>query len=138
MARRSKTYVELEGQDGIRRAFARLELGALVRVRGQIQVSAEKIEAGAKARCPVSDPATKGADAPPSGTTRESIRTIYRDGGLAASIGSGWFVARFIEQGVNGRPATPFLNPAFQEERPNYLTGVEAALNTAGREASTA
>ena len=86
----------------------------------------------------MSEPGTKSAKQPPPGTTRKSIRTIIRDFGLSATIGSGWFVARFIEQGVMGRPARPFLNPAFQIVRPKYLARVEAAVGKAGREASTA
>jgi len=126
-ARKSKTYVELEGQEEFRRALAGLRLGVLRELKARVQESAEVIEAGAKARVPVDE-----------GTTHDSIKIIYRDGGLAASIGSGYFVARFVEQGVNGRPAKPFLNPAFQQERAKYLKGVEDAVSTAGREASQA
>ena len=136
MARRSKTYVELEGQEDFRRALARLEFGVLRELKDVVAVSAAEIEAGAKSRCPVSEPGTKSAKQPPPGTTRKSIRTILRDFGLSATIGSGWFVARFIEQGIMGRPARPFLNPAFQEVRPKYLARVEAAVDKAGREAS--
>lgn len=136
MARRSKTYVELEGQEDIRRAFSQLKLGALSRVKSVVADSAEEIEREAKARCPVSEPSTKGAKAPPSGTTRKSIKTIIRDFGLAATIGSGYFVARFIEQGVRGRPAKPFMNPAFELVRPKFLRRLADALNKAGREVS--
>lgn len=131
-----KTYVELEGVGDIQRAFARLETGVLIGVKGVIADSAATIEAEAKARCPVAEPSTKGQNAPPPGTTRNSIKTIFRDFGLSASIGSGWFVFRFLEHGVKGRPARPMLNPAFQAERPGYLAGIEAAVGKAGREAS--
>ena len=136
MARRTKTFIEMEGVEAIHRALAQLKLSALRDVIRVVAASAAVIERDAKAACPVSEPATKGAKAAPSGTTRSSIRTILRDGGLTASIGSGWFVARFIEQGVNGRPARPFLNPAFQHARPAYLAGIEAAVGKAGKEAS--
>ena len=136
MARRTKTFIEMEGVEAIHRALAQLKLSALRDVIRVVAASAAVIERDAKAACPVSEPATKGAKNPyPSGTTRSSIRTILRDGGLTASIGSGWFVARFIEQGVNGRPARPFLNPAFQAERPRYLAGIESAVGKAGKEA---
>lgn len=125
MARRSKTFVELEGQDDIRRAFARLEFAALREVKVVIVDSAEEIEREAKARVPVL-----------SGKTKKSIKTIIRDAGLAATIGSGYFLARFIEQGTKKLAAKPFLNPAFQLVRPKYLARLEVALNTAGREAS--
>jgi hypothetical protein len=55
---------------------------------------------------------------------------------MTASIGSGYFNARFIEHGVNGKPARPFLNPAFQLVRPKFVQRLEAALNGAGVEAS--
>lgn len=125
MARRSRTYVELAGQEGMRRAFVRLEFAALARVTEQIKNSAEVIERDAKAGVLVGE-----------GTTRDSIRTIYRDKGTSASIGSGYFNARFIEQGTQREPAHPFLNPAFQHERPHFIQGVEDALNDAGRDAS--
>lgn len=127
-ARKSKTYVELEGQEDLRRAFARLDFAALRRVRVQaIEPSAEEIEAEAKARVAVA-----------SGETRDSIKIIYYDKGMSASIGSGYFNARFIEQGTSKQPARPFLNPAYQAVRSKYLRAVEDALNDAGKEASVA
>lgn len=125
MARKSRTYVELEGQAETRQAFARLRFGALQNVKAQIQRSAEAIEVGAKSRVRVL-----------SGATKEGIRIIYRDFGMSASIGSGDPNARSEEQGNVNKPAQPFLNPAFQSERNGYLRGVEDALNEAGREAS--
>lgn len=136
MARRSKTYIELEGMEDIRRAFARLEGAALRNVKAEIAKSAATIEAETKARCPVAEMGTKGQKAPPPGTTRKSIKTIFRDFGLSASIGSGYFVFRFLEHGVLGRPARPMLFPAFQSERKEYLANVERAVGKAGREAS--
>lgn len=138
MGRRIKTYIEMEGVEDIHRAVARLEFAALREVVRVVASSAAVIERDAKAACPVSEPSTKSAKNPyPSGTTRASIKTILRDGGLTATIGSGWFVARFIEQGVNGRPARPFLNPAFQSERTRYLAGIEKAVGKASKESST-
>jgi HK97 gp10 family phage protein len=129
MARRTKVYVELEGQEDMRRAFARLEFAALAHVKEQIQESAQVIEREAKARL-VDQTDVESAK------TVESIKIIYYDAGMSASIGSGYFNARFKEQGTQHEPARPFLNPAFQQERPKYLQGVEDALNDAGREAS--
>lgn len=127
MARRMKVLVELQGQAEMRRALARLQLGAIARIKAQVKASAENIEREAKARVPVDE-----------GTTRDSIRVVYSDFGMTASIGSAWFNARFIEQGTQRQPARPFLNPAFQAERNVYLKGIEDALNDAGKEASTA
>ena len=124
MARRSKTYVELAGQDDLRRAMAQLRFSALRNAVAVVRDSAEDIEREAKARVAVA-----------SGETRDSIKTIYRDGGLAATIGTGYFLGRFIEQGTRKMPARPFLNPAFQMVRPKFLQRLDAALNAAGREA---
>lgn len=125
MARRSKTYVELEGQEEFRQALARLQFGVLREMKEAVKASADEIEQEAKARVPVL-----------SGDTHDSIKTVLRDGGTAATIGSGYFLARFIEQGTTQQPAKPFLNPAFQLVRPKYLQRVEDAVNTAGKEAS--
>ncbi len=142
MARRSKTYVELEGVEELHRAFARLELGVLREVKGVVAMSAAEIEAEAKARVPVraanpAYPVSKAKAAQPRGMTRDKIKTILRDGGLGASIGTAYFIARFLEQGTKKMAARPFLNPAFQLVRPKYLERLSAALNKAGREAST-
>lgn len=135
--RKSKTYIELEGQQDIRNAFAKLELSALRECKKVIADSAAEIETEAKARCPVSEPSSKSLKNPyPSGTTRASIKTIIRDFGLNATVGSGWFVARFIEQGVRDIPAKPFMNPAFQIVRPKFLDRLGKALGLAAKEAA--
>ena len=126
-ARKSRTYVELEGQEGMRRAFARLRFGALQNVKAVIQGSAEKIEAGAKSRVRVL-----------SGDTRDAIHTRYRDFGMMASIGSGDPNARSEEFGNAKKTGQPFLFPAFESERSHYLQGVESALNEAGDAAGAA
>jgi HK97 gp10 family phage protein len=127
MARRSKTYVEIEGQEDLRRAIAQLKFGALEEAKIVIADSADEIQQEAQARVPVL-----------SGKTKRSIRTIIRDFGLNASIGTGYFLGRFIEQGTRSQPAKPFLNPAFELVRPKYLARLERALNKAGDNASTA
>lgn len=119
-------HVELEGQDDLRRAFRRLEIGALREAKDAVRVSAEEMEMEAKARAPVGE----------SGEVKESIYTKYRELGLQATIGSGYYVARFHEFGTVKMNATPFINPAFQLVRPKYLRRLAEALDTAGRRAS--
>ena len=129
MARRSKTYTELGGVEDMRRAFARLDFAALREAKAVIQESAEELEGEAKGRLSAQVDEI-------SGRTMESLKIVYRDAGLMASIGSGYFNARFKEQGTTHEPAKPFLNPAFEIVRPKYLARLAAALNKAGKEAS--
>lgn len=136
MARRrfipkSGTYVMLEGQEEIQAAFATLQFSALSEARKAIADSAADIEQGAKERVPVL-----------SGATKKSIHTRPRDGGLAATIGSGYFLAKIIEHGTRWRsgrtsPRRPFLFPAFAVVRPVYIARLEAALGRAIRQAQS-
>lgn len=124
MARRNKVRVELEGQEDLRRAFAQLKFGALREAQAVIAESAEEIQWEARERVPVL-----------SGETKKSITVVYRDGGRVARIGSGYYLARFHEQGTSKMDATPFMMPAYELVRPKYLSRIEAALNRAGRAA---
>lgn len=132
MARR-RTLVVLEGVDELRAAFAKLEFHALAQAKEVVRESAEEMEGEAKVRAPISEPGSKGPDREPSGSTRDAIKIIYRDGGLAATIGTRYYVARFNEFGTVNMPAQPFLNPAFQIVRPKYLASLTIALNKAGQ-----
>ncbi len=123
--RRAKAYIELEGQEDVRKAFARLEFSALRGAKEAVDVSSDEIEREAKSRVAVL-----------SGKTRDSITRRVRDFGLSATIGSGYFNARFEEQGTTRAPARPFLNPAFQLVRPKYLERLKRALGIAVKEAS--
>lgn len=135
--RRNKVYVELEGQEDVRRAFAKLEFNALRNVKAVIAESAAEIEREAKARAPVSGPdSRKASTRPGSGETRDTIFARVVDFGLGALIGSWWYNARFQEQGVEGRPGRPFLNPAFQLVKPRYLDRLRKALGLAAKEAN--
>lgn len=123
--KRARTYVELEGQDDVRKAFARMEFAALREAKVVIAESAEEIKTEAQARVPYDE-----------GTTHDSITNEPRDFGLGATIGSGYYNARFIEQGTSKQAARPFLNPAFQLVRPKYLNRLRAALGLAVKEAA--
>lgn len=144
MARRTKTLVELEGTQDMRAAFARLDFAALRNAKVVIRESAEEIEREAKARAPVRASVPdypisekKAGDAPGS-NVRDRIKTLLREHGMVASIGTRFYIARFVEQGTKKMPARPFLNPAFQLVRPKYITRLAGAIDRAGREASRA
>lgn len=120
--RRRRTRVVLEGREELQQAFARLEFHALAGAKDVVRESAEDMEGEAKGRAPVL-----------TGTTRDAIKIIYRDGGLSATVGTKYFVARFQEFGTIHQPAQPFLNPAFEIVRPKYLARLAVALNKAGK-----
>lgn len=120
-------YIELEGQDELRAALKTLNIEAIREATAAIADSAREIEMGAKARVRVDE-----------GKTRDSIDVRLKDSGLTASIGSGYFNARFEEMGTRNKAPHPFLWPAFESVRPHYLTRLEVALNTAGKNAETA
>lgn len=124
-ARKNGTYVEMEGQDDLRKVFATLNIAALRECKAVIAESSAEIEREAKARVPVA-----------SGKTQRSIKTILRDFGMNATIGSGYFLARFIEQGTRHQPARPFMNPAFQIVRPRFIARLQRALGIAVKEAA--
>lgn len=132
MARR-RTRVVVEGREELHRAFVRLERAALAGAQDVVRDSAEEMEGEAKGRAPISEAGTKHHKQPPSGTTRDAIKIIYRDGGLSATVGTKYFVARLQEFGTIHQPAQPFLNPAFEIVRPKYIAALAVALNRAGK-----
>lgn len=135
--RKRGTYVELEGQDDVRKAFAKLNGLALVNAKAAIAESAEQIAAQARARVAVSGPDSRKAKARPgAGELRDKITVKLRDFGLTASIGTGWFVGRLLEFGTRYMPAFPWLHPSYEQERPKYLSNLKAGLASAATEAN--
>lgn len=127
MARRRGVHVEVEGVEDLRRAFAKLEVASLREAKAVVRESALDMEGEALGRADWQDD---------TGDTRRSIKTIIRDGGLSATVGSGYFKARFHEFGTINMVARPFLTPAFEIVRPQYIERLAAALNKAARGAS--
>lgn len=128
-------YVELEGQEELRAALNRFDIAAIRASKTVVGQSALEIEREAKMRAPVRAfvpeypiSAAKAAQAPGS-NVRDRIKTILRDAGMTATIGTGYFVARFVEFGTRKMSARPFLGPAFEIMRPKYLTRLRDALN---------
>lgn len=132
---RSLYYVELEGQEDVRAALQRFDVDAIRATKAVIGSTAKEIEREAKMRAPVRAivpdykiSAAKAAQAPGS-NVRDRIKTILRDAGLTASIGTAYFVARFVEFGTRKMSARPFMGPAFEIVRPKYLQRLRDALN---------
>lgn len=137
-------YVELEGREELRAALDRFDVAAIREAKTAVAVSAQEIEREAKMRAPVRAlipdykiSAAKASQAPGS-NVRNRIKTILRDAGLTATIGTGYFVARFVEFGTRKMSARPFLGPAFEIMRPKYLQRLRDALNRAVSQVSKA
>jgi HK97 gp10 family phage protein len=147
MARRQRrrgkqAYIELDGVAEINRAMAQLKVGVLREVRAAVKESAEEIEADAKRRAPVRAanppyPVGKAVATHPPGRTRDAVKTIYLSGGLTASVGTKYIVARWNEFGTKHMPAQPFMGPAWAAGRPRYLARLAEAVGRAGREVDT-
>jgi HK97 gp10 family phage protein len=128
-------YVELQGQQELRAALDRFDVEAIRASKEAVASSAREIEREAKMRAPVRAlvpdykiSAAKAAQSP-GFNVRDRIKTILRDAGLTATIGTGYFVARFVEFGTRKMSARPFLGPAFEVMRPKYLSRLHDALN---------
>jgi hypothetical protein len=130
--RKRGTYMELDGQSELRQAFLSLNSNALAAAKGVIADSAARIEADAKARIRFEDPDLNDKYE----HTRGTIRTTFRDFGLVASVGTGFFKGRLLEFGTRFMAAFPWLNPAYQQERPRYLANLSAAIGRAVEQAS--
>lgn len=135
-------YVELEGQEELRAALSRFDIDAIRALKEAVSQSARDIEREAKMRAPVRAvvpdypiSAAKAAQAP-GANIRERIRTVIRDAGLTATIGTGHFVGRFVEFGTRKMSARPFMGPAFEIMRPKYLARLRDALNLVIRKAA--
>lgn len=125
--RKRGAYVELEGQRELQRAFLTLNGNVLAAARDAIAESAAAIEGEAKARVRFESPDLNTK----FGHTRDTIRTTFQDFGLVASIGTGFFLGRLLEFGTRFMSALPWLNPAYQQERPKYLSRLSAAVGQA-------
>lgn len=135
-------YVELEGQEELRAAISDFNVEAIRAAKASVGTSAAEIQQEAKSRAPVRAvvpgypiSAAKSLE-PPGSNVRNRIKTILRDAGLTASIGTAYFVARFVEFGTRKMSARPFLGPAFEIVRPKYLQRLRDALNRTVQQAN--
>lgn len=93
------------------------QLSKVVGVRKIVQESGINIQRNAKRNCPVD-----------TGRLRSSIRTRTMNNGLSAEVGTDVRYGPFVESGTRRMPAQPFLFPAGEQERPNYLAGIRREL----------
>lgn len=116
---RSRVRIELEGVAELRAALARLDFAALRNAKEAIREAAEEMLGEAQARVPIGE----------THDLYDSLKVIYLDAGLVASIGTAYFVARFHEFGTVKMPASPFMTPAWEISRPRYLSALSEALS---------
>jgi len=137
--------VELRGQDQVLGTLSRFRTEAVAGVKAVVAMSALNVQTNAKGRCPVD-----------TGRLRSSIRAVFVDGGLGASVETNVKYAPFVEYGTGrlgaasgvtpgdgytygpskGSRAQPFLFPAWDLARPQFVEFLEAALDAAADAAS--
>lgn len=120
-----KYRVEVEGAEEVIGRLALFNMAGRREVRKAVYDSSNELLGMAKATVPVE-----------SGETQRSLRTIFRRGGLEATVGSGYYVARFVHWGTKNMPGRPFLANAWEIERPLYVARLRKALSGAARAVS--
>jgi HK97 gp10 family phage protein len=85
-------------------------------VRRVVSISAVNIERLAKQRCPVD-----------TGRLRASVAKRFA-GETAAEIGTNVEYAPYVEHGTRYQRAQPFLGPALEQERPQFLSALAAVI----------
>lgn len=89
-------------------------------LRGEVEKTARRIEADAKAKAPVGK--VRG------GTLRRSIHPVLQDGGFRALVGPSVLYGKFVEFGTRRMGARPYLRPAAERHLPQFVGAVKAAL----------
>jgi HK97 gp10 family phage protein len=116
-----KLKVNIVGMDEVIGKLNKFDVEARKAVRTQVRKSANAIRKGAQQRVPVD-----------SGRLKKSIRARYSSDGFSAEIAPGLkWRAHFIEFGTLKMAAHPYMMPAWEQERPNYIAGVKQAIRGA-------
>jgi hypothetical protein len=138
----NKVTSRLLGKEELKTRLSALDLRAHVKLREVLSTSSLAIERGAKQRCPVNKQKGLG------GRLRGSIRTKFYNNGFTSEVGTDVEYARFVEFGTGrrgavslpvgtplpegykhggkeGAAAQPYLYPALESERPNFLKRVK-------------
>lgn len=106
-----------------------------VRVDDHVKKTAQKIKKSARSRVAVDE-----------GDLKKSIGMRRSKDGLSAVVGpfgkkgsttkyGVFWRAHFIEWGTVDQPAQPFMTPAYEENKSDYIEGMKKALNKAVDEA---
>lgn len=135
----TKVSVTLVGVAELKRTFSSMPSKTRDKMARIIQDSALNIQMQAKARCPVNKKIGLG------GRLRGSVRIQFYNNGLTGDIGTDVKYGPYVEFGTGqrgkssnhpelpagyvhglkaGMPAQPFLTPAFEQERPQFLSRI--------------
>jgi phage gpG-like protein len=102
-----------KGLDKAIRDIAAYEQRKVAAIQEQVTLTALAIEAEAKINVPVQ-----------TGRLRASIQPIFRPDGLGAEVGTNVTYAASVEFGI-GRIARPYLFPAAEKERQNFIANIK-------------
>lgn len=112
--------VKVHGLEELTRKIKALPHAAQKEISKQVITSATKIRKAAQQRVPVR-----------TGALKKSIRSKYENGKLSATIGprgkTAWR-AHFTEFGTIKSAAKPFMTPAWEEERPQYVDDIARTI----------
>lgn len=109
--------VRVLGEQSLARKLAAIGPALDAAMKREVKVAAVNIQNGARRRVPVK-----------TGRLRNSITHEIAEDGLNAAIGSNAQYAPYVEFGTRRMRARPYLFPAFEEERPQYMARLRRAL----------
>lgn len=135
--------VKLMGAAEVRNTLGLLDFAARARFKNVLVDSAMNVQRGAKTNCPVRK--VKGL----GGRLRGSIQVRFYNNGMTAEVGTNVAYAPYVEFGTGvrgagsahpplppgyvhgskaGMPAQPFLYPALEAERPNFVSKLREVM----------
>jgi HK97 gp10 family phage protein len=110
----------LEGGDLVKRRLRDAGVRGHAAAQREVRRSALIVQGGAKQRAPVD-----------TGRLRNSIAVEVDADGLGATVGTNVEYAPFQEFGTRTVPAHPFLFPALEEHRQDFVSNLSRALDDA-------
>lgn len=110
----SSVSVRLDGVQGLLSKFKALVPKVADGTRKAVRITLLQVETDAKLNCPVD-----------TGRLRSSIHAEEAPNGLSGSVGTNVTYAPAIEFGTGKSRAQPFLFPAFEKNREEFLTNLK-------------
>jgi HK97 gp10 family phage protein len=115
-----KASVRIEGMSALRRALLNVTREGRRTAQREVLRTLLNIQRRAKERCPVD-----------TGRLRNSIAFELDEDRLSGGVGTNVEYAPFVEHGTSRMAAQPFLFPAFEEERPQFIERLKKELGDA-------
>ena len=112
-----KVNVKLQGFEKAIRSIEDYEVNKTEDVKNIVKETAFKMQANAKLRTPVD-----------TGHLKRNINVDIANDELSAEIYTDVEYAPHVEFGTENAPAQPFLFPAYEEEKNEYMDKLEKAL----------